>query len=152
MAAPAIRPAGAADAEAVRRLVRAAYAHYVERIGREPAPMQDDHAGQIAAGQTWVLEDAAGLAGVLVLERAEPGVLLLENVAVDARARGLGYGRALLDFAEAEARRLACPELRLYTHVLMTENQALYRQRGFVETQRVREQGLDRVYMAKAIA
>ena len=35
----------------------------------------------------------------------------------------------------------------LYTHVLMTENQALYRRLGYVETGRVTEKGFDRVYM-----
>jgi hypothetical protein len=39
MADRSIRPAEPAEAAAVRDLVRAAYASYVERIGKEPAPM-----------------------------------------------------------------------------------------------------------------
>ena len=37
-----IRPARAGDVEDVRRLVRDAYAVYIPRIGREPAPMGAD--------------------------------------------------------------------------------------------------------------
>ena len=41
--------------------------------------------------------------------------------------------------------------LRLYTHVLMTENIALYVRLGFVETARVTEKGFERVYTEKAL-
>jgi GNAT superfamily N-acetyltransferase len=78
--------------------------------------------------------------------------LLLDNVAFDPVVQGKGYGRALIAFAEAEARRHGHKELRLYTHVLMTENLTLYGRLGFRETGRVREKGYDRVYMAKALA
>ena len=42
------------EAEALRDLVRAAYAHYVPRLGREPFPIPDDYAARIRAGQAWV--------------------------------------------------------------------------------------------------
>ncbi len=95
---PAIRPARAAESPALRALVRAAYAHYVPRLGREPAPMADDYAARVAAGQAWVLERAGVIEGVLVLEDAPEG-LLLDNIA--AAAPGRGVGSALLDFSEA---------------------------------------------------
>ncbi|MFX8999726.1 GNAT family N-acetyltransferase, partial [Acinetobacter baumannii] len=40
--------------------------------------------------------------------------------------QGRGLGRRLIAFADAEARRLGLPEIRLYTHVTMTGNIALY--------------------------
>ena len=43
-------------------------------------------------------------------------------------------------------------EIHLYTHALMTENIALYRRIGFVETQRVSEKGYERVYMTQTPA
>jgi ribosomal protein S18 acetylase RimI-like enzyme len=146
-----IRPARTEDAEAVSQLVEAAYRHYTARLGKPPGPMLDDYRRRIAAGQTWVLEDKGALAGVLVLEETGGSALLLDNVAVAPSAQGRGHGRALIAFAEAEARRKGCTELRLYTHVLMTENQALYARLGFRETGRVSEKGYDRVYMAKAL-
>jgi ribosomal protein S18 acetylase RimI-like enzyme len=146
-----IRPAHAEEAEAVHRLVDAAYSHYTARLGKPPGPMLDDYRRRIAAGQTWVLEDESALAGVLVLEPTDGPALLLDNVAIAPAAQGRGHGRALIAYAEAEARRRGCTELRLYTHVLMTENRALYARLGFRETGRVSEKGYDRVYMAKTL-
>lgn len=143
----AIRPAIAGEAASVAALVRAAYAPWVPRIGREPLPMRDDYAARIAAGQCWVLDDGA-IRGVVVLED-QPDALLLDNIA--AVAPGAGIGRVLMAFTEAEARRRGYRTVRLYTNALMTENIAIYRHLGFVETARQREQGLDRVYMEKAL-
>ena len=145
-----IRPAHPDDTEAVRDVVHTAYAHYVPRIGKPPGPMLDDYAQRIADGQTWVLEDAGRIVGILVLEEGADG-FLLDNIAVLPECQGKGFGRAMIVAAEAEARRRGYRELRLYTHALMTENIALYRRVGFVETHRVSEKGYDRVYMTKQL-
>lgn len=144
------RRAVAADESAVRATVAAAYGHYVPRIGKPPGPMLDDYARRIADGQTWLLEEAGAVAGILVLE-SQADALLLDNIAVRPEYQGQGHGRALMAFAEAEARRRGFDTIRLYTHVLMTENQALYRRLGYVETGRTTEKGFDRVYMAKTL-
>jgi ribosomal protein S18 acetylase RimI-like enzyme len=147
-----IRPAHADDAAAVGQLVHDAYTHYVARLGKPPGPMLDDFARRIADEQVWILEDDGALAGILVLEDAENGALLLDNVAVAPTAQGKGYGRALVEFAEAEARRRGHTQVRLYTNEVMTENIALYRRLGFAETGRVSEKGYERVYMAKPLS
>jgi GNAT superfamily N-acetyltransferase len=147
-----IRSARPEDAPAIRQLVQDAYGHYVARMGKPPGPMLDDYDRRIADGQAWVLEDEDWLAGVLVLEDVSGSALLLDNVAVAPSAQSQGYGRALIAFAEAEARRRGHGEVRLYTHVLMRENLALYARLGFRETGRVSEKGYERVYMAKATA
>lgn len=141
-----IRPARPDEAEALRDLVRAAYAHYVPRLGREPMPMTDDYAARIAAGQAWVLERD----GALVLEDTPEG-LLLDNIAVAEAARGAGLGRQLMAFAEAEARRRGHARIWLYTHVLMTENIALYAHLGYRETHREVQAGFSRVFMEKRL-
>ena len=145
-----IRKARAAETNAVRDLVRAAYQHYVPMIGREPAPMVDDYAVRIAADQVWVLEDADGLGGVLVLEDG-PDCFMLENIAVRPDRQGLGYGRQLLELAEAEAIRCGWDVVTLYTNALMTNNIAIYAARGYVETGRKTEKGFSRVYMEKPL-
>jgi glutathione S-transferase len=145
-----IRLAKAAEVETVRDVVHASYAHYIERIGKPPGPMQDDYAQRIADQQAWVLEDAGDIVGILVLEAAATG-LLLDNIAVRPGYQGKGYGRALMQFAEAEASRLGCNHIYLYTHQLMTENIALYQRVGYVETHRISEKGFDRVYMTKSL-
>lgn len=145
-----IRPARPEDASAIRRLVQDAYSHYIARMGKPPGPMLDDYDRRITDRQAWVLEDADQLAGVLVLEDAGDDTLLLDNVAVAPSSQGKGYGRALIAFAETEARRRGMRQVRLYTNVVMTENLALYLRFGFHETGRVSEKGYERVYMAKA--
>lgn len=145
-----IRPANSADAKAVRAVVIAAYEPFIARIGKPPAPMSDNYAQRIADGAAFVLEDGGRIRGVLILEHRPDG-MLLNNVAVHPESQGRGYGRTLIAHAEAEARQHGYRQIRLYTHVLMTENQALYRRVGFIETGRVSEEGFDRVYMVKEL-
>ena len=58
-----LRPAQAADAAAIEACVHAAYRHYIERIGRKPGPMLDDHAEVIQQRQvTKMAENLAGYA------------------------------------------------------------------------------------------
>src|SRR5262249_23499116 len=59
-----LRPAAPAEAAAVRTLLRAAYAPYVEVIGREPAPMTADYEALAAAGEGYGSEAGGGRAGV----------------------------------------------------------------------------------------
>ncbi len=145
-----IRPAVAGDVPAIEALVREAYAMYVPRIGREPAPVTADHAGLVAAGRTSVVEADGEVAGVIVLI---PGGahLLVENVAVAPKAQGRGLGRELMAFAERRAAQLGMAELRLYTNQLMTENLALYPALGYTETGAGWRTGFARVYFSKRI-
>jgi GNAT superfamily N-acetyltransferase len=143
-----IRQAQADEADAVRDIVLSAYERYVALIGTAPGPMLDDYAARIAADQVWVLENADGLAGILVLEN-RPDCFLLDNIAIRPDRQGRGFGRLLLDFSEAEAARCGWGAITLYTHVLMAENIAIYAARGYVERERRTEKGFDRVYMEK---
>ncbi|UPY35969.1 GNAT family N-acetyltransferase [Sediminicoccus sp. KRV36] len=147
---PPLRLARPGEAPAIRAMVRAAYAHYVPLIGIEPLPMVDDYAARIAAGQAWVLEQDGQMAGLLVLEDTPEG-LLLDNIAVAEAARGQGHGRAMIAFAEAEARRRGQPCLWLYTNEKMTENIALYTRLGFVELRREEKSGRHAVIMEKRL-
>jgi ribosomal protein S18 acetylase RimI-like enzyme len=145
-----IRPAREGEAAIVQDVVHAAYAHYIPRLGKLPGPMLDDYARRILDQQAWVLEDADRIVGILVLETTADG-FMLDNIAVLPTCHGKGNGRELIRFAEAEAQRRGYREIRLYTHVLMTENIRLYRRIGFVETHRVSEKGYERVYMTKQL-
>ena len=58
-----IRPASAGDADAIRMCARAAYAQYVQAIGREPAPMVADFHQDLADQKFWVAENDARLDG-----------------------------------------------------------------------------------------
>jgi ribosomal protein S18 acetylase RimI-like enzyme len=144
-------PAVAEQADAVADCARAAYAGYVSRIGREPAPMVADFPAAIAAGEVHVLSVGRTLVGFIVF-RNGPDHLFIENVAVHPDWQGRGFGRRLMVFAEATAFERRLPALRLYTNVKMTENIPFYGRLGFVETERRHEDGFDRIYMEKKLA
>lgn len=143
--------AGPGDLSEIEALVQDAYAPYVARIGMKPGPMRDDYAAHVRAGRLRVLRADGRIAGILVLEPQDEA-LLLDNVAVAPWAQGRGYGRRLLDAAEQVARGQRYERIRLYTHVKMTENIAIYAGRGYRETGRTEVNGLHRVYMEKALA
>ena len=146
-----IRPAEPADQAAVEAIVRAAYAVYIPRVGKPPGPMLDDYAKLIADGAVSVIEEAGEEIAALIVLIPRRDHLLLDNIAVRPDRQGKGFGRALIEHAEREALRLGLREIRLYTHEKMTENIALYKRIGFVETGRRREAGYDRVFMSKPL-
>jgi ribosomal protein S18 acetylase RimI-like enzyme len=147
-----IRCARPEDRAAIEAIVNAAYAIYVERIGKPPGPMLDDYAGLIADGMVSVFADTDGTIAAVIVLVPQPDHLLLDNIAVRPDRQSRGLGRRLIEFAEDEARRLGFAELRLYTHEKMTENIALYARLGFVETGRSHQAGYDRVFMRKRVA
>ncbi len=145
-----LRPAKASDASDVADLVDAAYGHYVERIGMLPGPMTEDYTEVIRTSDVTVAESDGAIVGVVVLAVTDEG-FLVANVAVHPSHRGRGLGRALLDFAEAEARRAGFDSVYLYTHEQMTENLALYSRRGYVEYDRRSHGDFSLIYMRKRL-
>ena len=145
----AIRRASAGDATAAAEITSAAYGVYIERIGREPAPMGADFGALIAAGEVWVAADQDRVVGVV---RLGDTALLLESVAVDPANQGRGIGRSLIDHAQRVARDAGLGAVELYTNAHMTENLRLYPSLGFDLVDRRREDGFDRVYFSKSLA
>ncbi len=146
-----LRPARREDAVAMTQVARRAYAAYVPRIGGEPAPMKVDYAKTVDDGYAWVAERHDRLVGLLVLHPGEDH-MMLENVAVDPEAQGLGVGAQLLRLAEEKAHEQGLPEVRLYTNEAMTENLAYYPRRGYRETHRSTQDGYHRVFFTKILA
>jgi len=143
-----LRPATESDVPSVAALVDAAYGHYVERIGMLPGPMTNDYADVIRTRQVTVAERQGAIVGIIVLTVTDEG-FLVDNVAVHPSHRGTGLGRALLQFAEAEAQRAGFDAIYLYTHEKMTENLALYARIGYVEYDRRSQGAFSRVYLRK---
>ena len=131
-------------------VVEAAYGHYVERMGRRPAPMDEDYDEVLREHDVRVLVDGERVVGVLVLIPEGEG-LLLDNVAVHPDYQGRGWGRRLLALAEEEARRGGATVIWLYTNEKMTEDIALYTSVGYVEVERRTVRGYRRVHMRKEL-
>jgi GNAT superfamily N-acetyltransferase len=146
-----IRLAARPDTGAVHAVTAAAYGHYIERIGRPPAPKTPQYPRALTSGHVWVADPAGGVVGVAVLID-EGDHLLLENIAVLPAAQGTGIGARLLALTEEQARRLGHGEVRLYTNEAMTENQAYYPRHGYTETHRAGEGGFRRVFYRKRLS
>lgn len=131
-------------------LVSDAYGHYVKRIGGPPGPMTEDYRDVIGNRQVTVADSDEAMVGMIVLGVTDAG-FAVENVAVHPHHRGRGLGRALMEFAEAEARRAGFDSLYLFTHEKMIENLALYARIGYIEYERRPQGGFSLVFMRKRL-
>src|SRR5260370_16819967 len=96
---PVIRHAEPADRTVIERIVRDAYLRYVARIGRAPAPMNDDYQARIAEGVVRVLtirDEVAGL--VVLLPKAD--YLLPDNVPVHPQRQDSSFALHLFPFPD----------------------------------------------------
>ena len=152
MTAPAVlvRAGGGADVLAAAACVKAAFAPYVERIGKLPAPMLSDYSTLTAEGKVWVAELGGQVVGVLVQYETGDG-FYIDTVATSPHVRGTGVGRSLLEFAELEARGRGFRSLYLCTNSKMIENQLLYPKAGYVEFDRRAQGGYERVFYRKQL-
>jgi len=146
-----IRVAEPDDISIMEAIAEAAYEPYVERMVCRPAPMDADFAAHVSRHEAYVVQDKHGIGGFVVTYPKENGQFV-ENVAVASERRGTGLGRKLCNFAEIEARRRKLSKVYLYTNAKMTDNLTYYNRLGYAETNRVTEDGFDRIYMEKQLA
>ena len=145
-----IRIAAKSDLPDIETCAAGAYAIYVDRIGREPAPMVADFATAIKKGQLYVAVENEQLAGFVVFYPQRDHVHL-ENVAVSPKFQQRGIGTGLIGFVEQRARAEGYCRLELYTNAKMTENLELYPRLGYQQFDRRIENGFDRVYFCKTL-
>jgi ribosomal protein S18 acetylase RimI-like enzyme len=112
--------------------------------------MTDDYTEIISICRVTVAENRGTIVGVIVLAITGEG-FLIDNVAVDPAQRGMGLGKILLRFAEAEAWRAGFDSIYLYTHEKMTENLSLYSKIGYIEYDRRSQGDFSLVYMRKQL-
>ena len=142
-----IREAVLEDSDGLQECMDAAYASYQDRMGgiRLP-PMDLDYSREINSYPTWVAEFGSQIVGGIIMT-FENDCALIANVAVHPEFQGEGLGGGLMKLAEAKAREKGYSELRLATHVLLSENLSLYLHLGWIETDRDDV----RVYMRKDV-
>lgn len=146
------RQAGPDDAAAIAALVRAAYAHWVPVIGREPMPMRVDYAEALSRHRIDLLEAGGALVG-LIETMQHSDHLWIENIAVAPQSQGRGHGRALLAHAEILARADGCKELRLLTNAAFASNVALYQKSGYaIDRSEPFHLGGTTLYLSKRLA
>ena len=142
-----IREATIGDSVGLQRCMVSAYACYQARLGNVLLPPLDvDYSAEIKNSPTWVAESGVDIAGGLIMS-FEQDHAVVSNIAVHPEFQGRGLGGEFMRLAEATARERHFSELRLSTHVLLTENTSLYTYLGWTEIDRDDV----RVYMRKRI-
>ena len=140
-----LRKAILADADALAACFDRAYLTYSSRLDDLPkVSVGIDE--EIANHTVWVADLGGKVIGGLILV-IRKNYAQLVNVAVDPDHSGKGLGKALLDCAQIECRKLQIASLRLSTHIKMHENVSLYEHLGWRETGRVGNQ----VHMEKTV-
>ena len=112
--------------------------------------MLQDYTQVICTSQVHIAERDGLILGVLELLVTDEG-FLLDSIAVDPSAQGMGVGRKLFEFAEQEAKRHGYDSIYLMTNEKMTENQALYSRIGYILFDRRIVHGYSRVLMRKTL-
>jgi len=143
-----VRRAAEGDGPAISTIVQRAFSHYVPRIGRRPGPMDLDYAALVGRGEAFVRGEPIEAA---LVARPQDDHLFVSVIAVEPGRQGRGAGRELMAFAEAEAARRGLTELRLHTHVRMTENVGFYTHLGYEIHEQCSENGFQRVYLRKRL-
>jgi ribosomal protein S18 acetylase RimI-like enzyme len=143
-AAVRVEPCGPEAVETVRRLTLAAYAGHEELDppsgARREAP--DAVRADLARGAALALLGERPV-GCLRFETGH-GHLHVRRVAVEPRLQRRGIGRALMAWAEAEARRRGLSEVTLGVRLALPANIAFYRRLGYAAVAEHAHPGYDR--------
>jgi ribosomal protein S18 acetylase RimI-like enzyme len=145
-----IRKATSLDIREIETCAIAAYTLYVERIGREPAPMVANFAASIRKGHLYVAQEDNQIVGFVVFYPQQDHVHL-ENVAVTPGFQNRGIGTRLIRFVEQQAQQDGYTRVELYTNARMTENLEFYPRLSYEQFDRRIEDGFDRVYFRKTL-
>lgn len=110
-----IHTAIATDVIDIQLCAQQAYVNYVQRMDKEPAPMNADFAGQVAKGFVSVATYQSSLVGYVVAY-PESSQFILESVAVLPSYSGRGIGKLLIEHVEKTAKRSGYKTVELYTN------------------------------------
>jgi len=145
-----IRTAQSEDTDAIRDIVRAAYAKWVPVISREPLPMKADYERAVREHRIEVMHIGSELVGIieLIVHRDH---LWIENIALAPLHQAKGLGRQLLIFAERIAIESRLKEMRMLTNAAFESNVALYRRAGYLVDKCETFMGGTTVYMSKKL-
>ena len=142
MANPKIRAGTPKDIAVLAEIIRSSFRDVAERFGltQENCPKHPSNCTvdwvqrDMDRGVTYFILDDEGLvSGCVALELASFEWCYLERLAVLPRQRQRGFGRALVDYALAEAKRLGTHRASIGIITGQTELKNWYQKNGFVE-------------------
>jgi predicted N-acetyltransferase YhbS len=127
---------GVERAEDVHRLTQAAFGPYgvLEPPSGAVVESVERVVADLAAGGGAVAERDGVAVGCLRWRPRVDGDLYVARVAVDPGEQRSGIGRALIAWAEGEARRQGCPGVTVGVRIALPANLAYFRRLGFEVT------------------
>lgn len=134
-----LRKAFESDAEQLSALIVGAFSSY--RVQLDPpssAPNETPEAVRVKlATHGAAIAESAGIGiGCVLFTQQEPETLYVGRLAVEAAWRGRGVARALMAFAEAEARNGGLRILQVKVRIPLADNQRFFKCCGFAEVGR----------------
>lgn len=138
-----IRPARKDDIDRLIEIIREtihSFGYIFELEFELPDFLDYDNFYGKSKGELYVIEVSGGVAGcgALKFEREIP---YLSRIYIDEMYRGLGYGKAIVQFLMNRNRELGNDSLELWTDTLFRTAHTMYEKLGFHFTGRVRPLG-----------
>ncbi|GEM_PF-1154747 len=147
-------PAQPGQEDEIAQLLLAAFTPYVRKMGYARSGPYPWVAARIAAGEIYVVKEAADIIGVNCV-RQNRDVLVIDQIGILPPYQGRGIGRFVMAETETLARRIGARKMTLFTTELMVDLLRFYASLGFVETRRaLPDHGEDRflrVHMEKQL-
>jgi len=142
------RRAVAEDHEIIIAIAQKAYEKYVERMGKEPAPMRPIIQKEDVV---FVCEDNKQVIAFAILVKTNDQIIL-DSIAVDPSHQKKGIGNNFIKFIEQHLMEQKVNKYQLYTNEKMFENIDWYQKIGFKIFKKVTEKGYNRIYFEKKIS
>jgi N-acetylglutamate synthase-like GNAT family acetyltransferase len=142
------RSAAKSDHLAINAIALKAYEKYVERMGKEPAPMRPVIQKEDVV---FVCEDNKQVIAFAILVKINDQIIL-DSIAVDPSHQKKGIGNNFIKYIEQYLIEQKINKYQLYTNEKMFENIDWYQKIGFKIFKKVTEKGFNRIYFEKQLS
>ena len=142
------RKAKLEDHKIIMAIALKAYEKYVERMGKEPAPMRPIIQKEDVV---FVCEDNKQVIAFAILVKINDQIIL-DSIAVNPPHQKKGIGNNFIKFIEQYLMEQKVNKYQLYTNEKMFENIDWYQKIGFKIFKRETEKGYNRIYFEKQLA
>ena len=142
------RKAKLEDHKIIMAIALKAYEKYVERMGKEPAPMRPVIQKEDVV---FVYEDNKQVIAFAILVKINDEIIL-DSIAVDPPHQKKGIGNYFIKFIEEYLMEQKVNKYQLYTNEKMFENIDWYQKIGFKIFKKVTEKGYNRIYFEKQLS
>jgi N-acetylglutamate synthase-like GNAT family acetyltransferase len=142
------RRAVAEDHEIIIAIAHKAYEKYIERMGKEPAPMRPVIQKEDVV---FICEDNKHVIAFAILVKINDQIIL-DSIAVDPSHQKKSIGNNFIKYIEQYLIEQKINKYQLYTNEKMFENIDWYQKIGFKIFKKVTEKGFNRIYFEKQLS